>query len=87
MRLTSALMVSLAKPKGRGGIRRKTRSELIYGTRNPVARLHQQGSPGRRLPARPPLTITDADDRAQIALVRAHVFAEAGRHSAGMGGL
>ena len=87
MRLSSNLLVSLAKPRGRGGIRRKTRSELVYGTKNPVARLHQNGSKGGRLPARPPLTITDQDERAQVELVRRHVFAEAGRLSGGMGAL
>jgi hypothetical protein len=75
MVLTGRLRRSMTQTKGTGGIRRKTRSQLTFGTRLKVANLHQQDQhPNKgRLPQRKLLHITETDVRNEIALVRAHI--------------
>lgn len=82
--LTGRLRRSFTSERGMGGIRRRTRNALTFGSRVKTANLMQQnqhpnkGGTGR-LPQRKLLEITPADARAEVALVRAHVFGHAGQ--------
>jgi hypothetical protein len=73
MVLTGRLRASLIVPRGAGGIRRKSRSQLVFGTRVKTANLHQN-SKGGRLPRRAVLDPTEADAKAFRELVVEYVL-------------
>jgi phage gpG-like protein len=81
--LTGRLRRSFTSERGAGGIRRRTRSQLVFGSRVKTANLHQQNQHPNagRLPQRKVLQLTEKDVENEVKLVRAHVFGAANRGS------
>lgn len=74
MVLTGALRRSLTEVKGRGGVRRRTRTALTFGTRVKTANLHQNEKRGGRMPRRPVLLLDRRDSEMLARLVERSVW-------------
>lgn len=61
LQATDELMKSLTDPEATGAILRPDEQELTIGTSVPYATAHQRGT--RRMPARPPISLAEAQKR------------------------
>lgn len=57
------LFESLTSPEAFGAVIRPEANELTLGTTIPYALAHHRGAPGRNLPARPVISLTEDDKR------------------------
>lgn len=62
---------SLTRKGARWSVRRVTNTALFIGTKDPVTNLHQGGT--RRMPARPPVDVTDRDKKRWGQMLLQHV--------------
>lgn len=78
--LTGRLRAALTTPNARGAIKQVTADTLILGAHVPVkggwnlAALHQQGT--RKMPARPPLRLTEPQKKRWVKYMHEHVWSE-----------
>jgi phage gpG-like protein len=68
LELTGTLRRSLTQPNARYSTRRLTAEEMIVGTSDPKARFHFSGT--RRMPKRPPISLTPAQQRRIVKVMR-----------------
>jgi phage gpG-like protein len=62
---------SLTRRGARFAVRRVSQRQVVLGTSDPVANLHQGGT--RRMPKRPPVSITRADERRWVDIISRHL--------------
>jgi phage gpG-like protein len=73
LQATEALFDSLSGGLSAAGhVERITENEVVYGTTDPKARYHQDGT--SRMPARPPVDVREEDVRRWSKMVHAFVF-------------
>ena len=73
LQATEALYDSLSGGLGAAGhVERITESEIVYGTTDPKAGFHQEGT--SQMPARPPVDVREEDVRRWSKMVHAYVF-------------
>lgn len=65
------LEASLTRQGAKFAIRRVQGSTVTLGTSDPVANLHQGGT--KRLPRRPPVSLTRADERRWVEIIEQHL--------------
>jgi phage gpG-like protein len=63
LRADDDLFESLTDPEATGAILRPEQNELVIGTSVPYAMVHQKGSSKRNIPARPPISLAEAQKR------------------------
>lgn len=63
LRADDDLMESLTDPEASGAILRPEQDQLTIGTSVPYASVHQKGSVKRGIPARPPISFSEAQKR------------------------
>lgn len=63
LRAENDLFASLTDPEAPDAVLRPEREQLVIGTKVPYASVHQKGSAKRRMPARPPISFSEAQKR------------------------
>ncbi|MGE0131874.1 MAG: phage virion morphogenesis protein [Blastocatellales bacterium] len=74
LELTGTLRRSLTRPNARYSTRRITEEELLIGTTDPKAVFHFRGT--KKMPARPPVSLTAEQNRRIIKVVRDGLIGE-----------
>jgi phage gpG-like protein len=65
------LEASLTRRGARFAVRRVEDNSVTLGTSDPVANLHQSGT--RRMPRRPPVSLSRADERRWVEIIERHL--------------
>lgn len=60
---------------GRWSVSKATEDSLVVGSRHPLAHIHQYGTAGKRVPARPVLKVTPAMRRHVRNMIRDYILA------------
>lgn len=74
LRATGALEASLTDPDALDAVYRADANEIVLGTKVPYARAHQRGT--RRMPARPPISLSETQKRRMQKAVQRQLILE-----------